>query len=216
MGIKISASLLSANYLELGEELARVKNAGCDFIHVDVMDGNYVENLAIGLCVAKWLPQGTDLRLDVHLAVNNPQFFIEPLAELGMHSFIFHPEAYPHHLRLIDEIRGRNMKPGIALSPSTSIDSLKFLLPEVDIVDQLSVDAGFPNQHYNERVNEKLTELKRLKIENDYKYEIHVDGGINEETAGIAADAGAEVLISGSSLFSSDDMLSTVEKLRGK
>lgn len=215
MAVKVCASILSANYLKLGEELARAENAGCEYIHVDVMDGNFVQNMAIGLCVAKWLSAGTKLRLDAHLAMYNPQDYIDAFADAGMDAILFHPEAYPHHFRLIEQIRKRNMLVGVALSPSTSIELVKYILPEVDIVDQLAVNAGFPNQHYNKVANEKLALLKKLKEQNGYHYEIQVDGGIDEKTAGTASEAGAEVLISGSTLFESDDMAAVVRALKG-
>ena len=214
MKVKVCASILSANFLKLGEELTRAENAGCEYIHVDVMDGNFVANMAIGLCVAKWLPLGTTLRLDAHLAVSNPQDCIDAFADAGMHSILFHPESYPHHFRLIEQIRNRNMLAGIALSPSTSIELIKDLLPEIDIVDQLAVNAGFPNQEYNKVINRKLAQLKKLKQENGYHYEIQVDGGIDQSTAGMAAEAGAEVLISGSSLFESEDMAAVVREFK--
>lgn len=214
MDIKICASILSANFLELGKELKRVENAGCNFIHVDVMDGNYVANMAVGLCVAKWLPLGTTLRLDAHLAIQNPINFVDAFADAGMNSIIFHPETYPHHYMIIDKIKSRNMLAGIALSPTSSIESIKYMLNDLDIIDQLAVNAGFPNQAYRTVVNQKLTELKRLKNEFGYGYELHVDGGINETTAKMAVDSGAEVLISGSTLFESKNMVSVVEKLR--
>lgn len=215
MTVKVCASILSANYLKLGEELTRAENAGCDYIHVDVMDGNFVENMAIGLCVAKWLPQGTGLRLDAHLAVSRPQDYIDAFADAGMNAILFHPESYPHHFRLIEQIRKRNMLVGVALSPSSSIELIKYILPELDIVDQLAVNAGFPNQQYNMVANEKLTLLKKLKEQYGYHYEIQVDGGIDENTAGMAAEAGAEVLISGSTLFESKDMTAVVRAFKG-
>jgi len=214
MGVKICASILSANYLKLGEELKKAEDAGCDYIHVDVMDGNYVDNMAVGLCVAKWLPMGTKLRLDAHLAVSRPQDFIEAFADAGMNAILFHPDSYPHHMRLIEKIKNYNMLAGIALAPSTSLESVSLLLPHIDIVDQLAVDAGFPNQKYNTTINQKLIDLKLMKERHGYTYEIQVDGGINESTAKMAADAGAEVLISGSTLFESSNMEEIVKRLR--
>ena len=214
MAIRISASILSANFLKLGDELKRVEEAGCDSIHVDVLDGHFVDNLAIGLCVAKWLPVGTPLRLDAHLAVRKPQNFIEAFADAGMNALIFHPEAYPHHFSMIEQIKKHNMLAGVALLPSTSLDTIRYLLPEVDIVDQLAVNAGFPNQNYQTVVNQKISELKKIKLEYGYGYEIQVDGGISEQTAEIAIAAGADVLISGSALFESQDMAAVVRKIR--
>jgi ribulose-phosphate 3-epimerase len=215
MSVKVSASILSANFLKLGDELKRAENAGCDYIHVDVMDGNYVGNMAVGLCVAKWLKHGTALRLDAHLAIQNPHLYIEAFAEAGMDSIIFHPESYPHHYRLIEQIRKNNMLVGIALSPSMSIECVKNMLPEVEIIDQLAVDAGFPNQSYIMAVNNKIEMLKRLKEENGYRYEIQTDGGINTETAREAVSAGVDVLVSGTTLFESEDMVAVVRNLKG-
>ena len=215
MSVKVSASILSANFLKLGDELKRAEEAGCDYIHVDVMDGNYVGNLAVGLCVAKWLKQGTTLRLDAHLAIQNPHLYIEAFAEAGMDAVLFHPESYPHHFRLIDQIRKNNMLVGIALSPSMSIECVKNLLPEVDIIDQLAVDAGFPNQSFILVVNKKIALLKQLREEHGYHYEIQTDGGINADTAKEAVDAGVDVLVSGSTLFENEDMAAVVRSLKG-
>lgn len=216
MNTKVCASILSADFLRLGDELKRCEHAGCDYIHVDVMDGNYVQNIAVGLCVAKWLPKGSNLRLDAHLAVKHPQDFVEAFAKAGMHAYLFHPETYMHHFRLIQSIRKNNMLVGLALSPSYSIENVRHLLEEVDIIDQLAVDAGFPHQSYNNVINEKVRELKRLKEEYGYHYEIQVDGGINECTAQVAAQAGAEVLISGSALFESNCMKDVVKKWKNE
>ena len=182
MSVKVAASILSADFLNLGNELKRAEEAGCDYIHVDIMDGNYVDNMAVGLCVAQWLHKGTKLRLDAHLAVDDPMKFIKDFADAGMDSILFHPDSCPHHIRLIQMIRDCNMLAGIVLSPTASIDSVRHLLSEVDIIDQLAVDAGFPNQEYCSFVSGKLTELKELKAANGYRYEIQVDGGINVKT----------------------------------
>ncbi len=214
MSVKVCASILSANFLKLGEELKRAEDAGCSCIHVDVMDGNYVDNIAIGICVAKWLPLGTNLRLDAHLAIKHPQKFIKDFADAGMDSILFHPESYTHHVRLMEQIRENGMLVGVVLTPSTSLEFVKYILPDVDIVNQLAVDAGFPNQKYNKNINKKLAELKRLKEEFNYKYEIQVDGGIDISTAKMAIDSGAEVLISGSTLFESTNMSEIVTKIK--
>ena len=214
MAIKIGASILSANFLKLGEEIKHAENVGCDYIHVDVLDGRYVNNIAIGICVAKWLPMGTSLRIDAHLAVLEPQNLVDAFADIKMNAIIFHPESYPHHFQLIEQIRKRGMLAGIAISPSIFIESLKYILPEVDIVDQLAVNPGFPNQNYNLVVNQKIKELKRLKELYGYTYEIQVDGGINETTAKMAVDAGAETLITGSALFESEDMQKFVYEIK--
>ena len=214
MPIKICASILSADFLRLGEELKTAEDAGCDYIHVDVMDGHFVQNMAVGLCVAKWLKKGTSLRLDAHLAVSEPQLFVKAFADAGMNALIFHAEAYPHHFRMIEQIKKHNMLAGVALSPSTGIEDVKYLLPDLDIIDLLAVNAGFPNQSYNTVVNQKIKECKQLKLNKGYDYEIQVDGGINTNTAGMAIAAGADVLILGSGLFESKDMSDVVQTIR--
>ncbi len=215
MDIKVCASILSADFLNLGNELRRAEASGCDYIHVDVMDGVFVKNMAIGLCVAQWLPKGTNLRLDAHLAVCNPQDFIEMFADAGMGAILFHPEAYSHHYALIEKIKRKGMLAGVVLQPSSSIEWIRPMLADIDIIDQLAVNAGFPNQAYNMVVNDKLRELRQLRQEHAFHYEIQVDGGIDKATAGIAIDAGADVLISGSTLFESEDMAATVRAMKG-
>jgi ribulose-phosphate 3-epimerase len=214
MAIKICASILSANFLKLGDELKRAEEAGCDYIHVDVVDGHLARTLAVGLCVAKWLPLGTTLRLDAHLAVSEPQYYIEAFADAGMNALLFHPETYPHHFKIIEEIKKRGMLAGAVLITSASVESIRHLLPDLDIIDQMAVNPGFPNQLYQTVINEKVADLKRRKLECGYSYEIQVDGGINEQTAGMAIEAGADVLISGSALFESRDMTAVVRNIR--
>lgn len=214
MEIKVCASILSANFLKLGKELKRAEDAGCDYIHIDVMDGNYVDTLGVGLCIAQWLPKGTSLRLDAHLAVSHPMDFVDAFADAGMNTLLFQPDTCPHHFQLMERIKKRGMLAGVVLMQSAPVDTIRCLLPDIDVVDQMAVGIGYPSQVYRKSVNENLTELKRLKQEHGYAYEIQVDGGIDETTAKMAIDAGAEVLVSGSTLFESEDMAAVVQSFK--
>lgn len=214
MAVKVGASLLSANFLELGKELHKAETLGCDLIHIDVMDGSFVNNIAIGKCVMKWLRLGTSLRLDAHLAVHRPLSFVDMFADIPIDAILFHPESCVHHRELIERIRRTNKLVGVALLPAFDLSSIEHLLPELDIVNQLAVNPGFPSQAYNSSANINLKRLKQLKNRHGYAYEIQVDGGISLSTAGMAVEAGAETLVSGSSLFKSDDMGGFIARLK--
>lgn len=214
MSIKVGASILSANFLVLGEELKKAEEAGCDFIHVDIMDGHYVKNMAVGLCVAKWLKKGTSLRLDAHLAVTDAEFYVEHFVEAGMDAIIFHPDSCENYEQVIDKIRKLGAIPGLALSVDTDINKIEHVFDRVGIIDQLAVNAGFPNQVYNLKANNQLSILSKLKQDKGYEFEIQVDGGINLDTYQMPIEAGADSLISGSTIFESDDMQYVVNKIR--
>ena len=203
---EVSASFLSADFLELNKEIKRCESAGCRYIHIDVMDGNYVDNLAIGVCVTKCLAKGTSLRLDAHMAVLNPMGLVDAFADAGIDTYMFHPETCYHHYRLIDKIRKSGMKVGVVLTPTSPISIIKHFIKEIDVIDQLAVDVGFPHQVFRSEVYCKLRDLMKLKLENGYNYEIQVDGGINDDTAKLAINAGAETLIVGSWLFENQNM----------
>lgn len=209
--MKFSASILSADYLHLGRDIDRAAEAGCELLHLDVMDGHFVPNIAVGLCTVEALKGEMRMRKDTHLMISNPETMITPFIEAGSDSVTFHAEATPHHLRLIRDIHRAGKLAGIALTPETPVETVRCALEEADIVLQVSVCVGFGGQPIIKQVYNKLTALREWKERCGYRYEIHVDGGINAQTAPQVIRAGAEVLVAGSFLFGSDDMKKTLQ-----
>lgn len=214
LNMKISASILSADLLHLGEEIDRAAKAGCDYIHLDIMDGHFVPNLAIGICTVESLKCINTLRKDVHLMIAEPERFIDRFIEAGADSITFHAESCPHYFRLIEQIKKAGIKAGIALTPETPVETIRYVLGEVDIVLQVSVNVGFGGQKIIRQVYDKLGTLRNYKNEYGYNYEIQVDGGVGEETYAKALRSGAEVLVAGSAIFRAADMGQFISKIR--
>ena len=200
----LAPSLLSADFSRLAEELAFIEKNGGQWVHLDVMDGAFVPNLTFGAPVIRSLRNKSKLPFDVHLMVARPQDFVKAFAEAGADYFTFHIEAAVHAHRLITEIRAAGMKPGVSLVPSTPVHFLEEVLPFVDLVLVMSVNPGFGGQTIIPRCLNKITELCERREKNGYRYLISVDGGINAETLPAACNAGADVVVSGSSFFSGD------------
>ena len=212
--MKLSASILSADHLRLGEEIERAVQAGCELMHLDVMDGHFVPNLAVGLCTIEALRHETRLRKDAHLMISNPEAMIAPFIRAGVDSITIHAESTPHHIRLLREIKKAGIRAGIALTPETPVEAVLTALPEADIVLQVSVCVGFGGQSIIEHVYEKLNLLRELKARYGYHYEIQVDGGINANTYKVVLANGADVLVAGSFVFGSQNMKKTVELIK--
>ncbi len=212
--MKLSASILSADHLRLGAEIERAVSAGCEYLHLDVMDGHFVPNLAVGVCTVEALRGETRLRKDAHLMVSNPEVLIEPFICAGADSITIHAESTPHPIRLLREIKRAGKLAGLALTPETPVEAVHTALFEADIVLQISVCVGFGGQKFIVPVYEKLRQLREYKARYGLNFEIQVDGGINAETAGIAAECGAEVLVAGSALFCAADMRAAANALR--
>ncbi len=209
--MKISASILSADYLHLGHDIDRAAEAGCELLHLDVMDGHFVPNIAVGVGTVEALRNEKRLRKDTHLMISNPETMIGPFIEAGSDSVTFHAEATPHHIRLIRDIHRAGRLAGIALTPETPVEAIRCALEEADIVLQVSVCVGFGGQPIINHIYDKLSTLRELKERHGYRYEIQVDGGINERTYAQVLKAGAEVLVAGSFLFGSADMRKTLQ-----
>lgn len=211
---KIAPSILSANFAKLGEEIKEVELAGADYIHVDVMDGHFVPNITIGPLIVEAIKPVTNLPLDVHLMIENPDQYIRIFAEKGASIITVHQEACPHLHRTIQLIKDMNVKAGVVINPATPIKMIKEILPYVDLVLIMTVNPGFGGQSFIHEMIPKIKAISELKEKNNYHYEIEVDGGVNIETAKLCTDVGADVLVAGSAIFNQKDRKKAIEDLR--
>ena len=203
--IKISPSILSADFSKLGFAIKELEEAGADLIHVDVMDGNFVPNITIGPEVIKDLRKHTKLPFDVHLMVSNVDKHLEAFANSGADIITFHPEATSNTKKTIQIIRSLKKKVGISLNPETSIDKVLPVLSEIDLVLIMSVNPGFGGQTFISSTLEKVKKIKKEIELKKIKTDIEIDGGINFKNAKEAVKAGANILVSGSTIFKSND-----------
>ena len=199
--IKISPSILSADFSELGNEIKRLEEGGADMIHVDVMDGHFVPNLTIGPPVIKNLRNSTKLPFDVHLMISPVHKYIEDYSKAGADIITIHPEATDNLIDSINLIKKLNKKVGVSLNPNTKLDIIDKVLDKIDLVLIMSVFPGFGGQKFMPEVIEKIKSLKKLKEERKLNLDIEVDGGINFENNKIVIQAGANILVSGTTIF---------------
>ena len=199
--IQISPSILSADFSQLGNEIKRLEEGGADMIHVDVMDGHFVPNLTIGPPVIKALRKHCSLKFDVHLMISPVHKYIEAYADAGADIITVHPEATDNLEDSINKIKDLKKKVGVSLNPETSIDLIKNLLDKIDLVLIMSVEPGFGGQKFMPEVLEKLKKLKQIINKKNLGIDIEIDGGINFENCKIAKEAGANILVSGSTIF---------------
>lgn len=205
MMIKIAPSILSANFAKLQDEVKEVEKAGADLIHIDVMDGHFVPNITMGPIVVEALRPVTNLPLDVHLMIENPDLYIEAFAKAGADWISVHVEACRHLHRTIQLIRSFGVKPGVVLNPHTPIESIQHILEDVDFVLLMTVNPGFGGQKFISSVVPKIEALSKLIKDRGLNVEIEIDGGINEETIVTCAKAGANVFVAGSAIYNKDD-----------
>ena len=214
--IKISPSILSADFSQLGNEIKKLEQAGADLIHVDVMDGHFVPNLTIGPPVIKALRQYSTLPFDVHLMISPVHKYIKDYSDAGADIITIHPEATDNLISSINLIKKLNKKIGVSLNPDTSIDIIKKLLPSVDLVLVMSVYPGFGGQKFIPEVVNKIKELKSIKLKENLKFDIEVDGGIDFVNSKLVVNAGANILVSGTTIFKNNNgnIKKNIETLR--
>jgi ribulose-phosphate 3-epimerase len=212
--VKIAPSILSADFARLGEEIDAVEQAGADYIHVDVMDGHFVPNITIGPVVVKAVRHVTSLPLDVHLMISNPPEYISEFAEAGANILMVHAEACIHLDRVVQQIRDAGVKAGVALNPHQPLSILEYVLQDLDQVLLMTVNPGFGGQSFIKGVIPKITRLKEMIVEKGLQIDIEVDGGVKVDNARQIADAGADVLVAGSAIFSTDDYRETIRRFK--
>ena len=203
--IQISPSILSANFSQLGDEIKRLNDAGADMIHVDVMDGHFVPNLTIGPPVIKALKKNSSVPFDVHLMISPVHKYIEAYANAGADIITIHPEATDNLQKSIDKIKEFKKKVGVSLNPETKVDIIKKNLSQIDLVLIMSVNPGFGGQKFMPEVLNKIKELVKIRKNEKLIFDIEIDGGINFDNSKLAIEAGANILVSGTTIFKSND-----------
>ena len=203
--IQISPSILSADFSQLGNEIKKLEEGGADMIHVDVMDGHFVPNLTIGPPVIKALRKQCSIKFDVHLMISPVHKYIEAYSDAGADIITIHPEATDNLAESISKIKSLNKKVGVSLNPETKIDLIIDYLEKIDLVLIMSVNPGFGGQKFMPEVLEKIRKLKKIQSENHLNFDIEIDGGINFDNCQLAIEAGANILVSGTTVFKSNN-----------
>lgn len=208
--IKIAPSILSADFARLKDEIEVVARAGADYLHIDVMDGHFVPNITIGPCVVAALKKVSTIPLDVHLMIDSPEKYLRAFVEAGSDWVTFHVEASPDPHQFIQQARAMGIKIGIAIKPATSVETIVEFLGDIDLVLIMSVEPGFGGQKFNPSVLAKIEQIKKHRP----RTTISIDGGVNLQTASLAARAGVDILVAGSSIFHAPEPGSMVQRLR--
>ena len=202
--VKIAPSILSADFSRLGEQVAEAEAGGADYIHVDVMDGHFVPNLTIGPPVVQAIKRRTDLPLDVHMMVSNPQDLISDVAAAGADIITVHVESTRHLHRLVHQVKGLGARAGVALNPGTPVSDIEEILPYLDLVLVMSVNPGFEGQDFIGGMVDKVAKVRAMLDEQGLTAELEVDGGIRPDRARTVVEAGATVLVAGSAVYASE------------
>jgi ribulose-phosphate 3-epimerase len=213
--VRIAPSILSADFTKLGEDIARAEAGGADWIHIDVMDGHFVPNITIGVPVVKSIRPVTKLPLDVHLMIEKPDNYLEAFAKAGADYITVHAEAATHLQRTLAHIRSIGKKAGVALNPGTSETALQYVLGDIDLVLVMTVNPGFGGQKFISEVVPKIARIRKMFDDAGFKdVLISVDGGINDDTAKLVVDAGANVLVAGNSVYGAPSVEGAIKGLK--
>lgn len=212
--IIISPSILSADFARLGEDLTAVQDAGADWIHVDVMDGHFVPNITIGPMIVEAVKKVSRIPLDVHLMISDPDLYLDAFCDAGADILHVHPEATHHLHRTLTRIRERGIKAGAALNPSTGLEAIKHVLPELDVVMIMTVNPGFGGQKYIPTMLSKIQDLRHMIDQAGRDILIEIDGGVSPTTAHELCGAGADVFVAGSAVFGNPPYKEIIDKLR--
>jgi ribulose-phosphate 3-epimerase len=214
MNKKIAPSILSADFSRLGEEVKAVEQAGADYIHVDVMDGHFVPNITIGPIIVKAVKGVTNLPLDVHLMISNPDDFIDDFVKAGADILTVHAEAGYHLHRSLQHIRKAGAKPAVSLNPASPLSMIEYVLDDLDMVLLMTVNPGFGGQAFIPEVIPKIERLREMIDKRGLNIELEVDGGIGPETINRVSSAGADVFVAGSAIYHSEDYAETIRLMR--
>ena len=212
--IKLAPSILSADFARLLEDVKKVEKAGCEYLHIDVMDGHFVPNITLGPTIVKSLRKDVNMVFDTHLMIENPDNYIKDFVDAGSDLIVVHAEACRHLHRTIQNIKSYNVKVGVALNPATSIESIKHIIEDVDMVLIMTVNPGFGGQSFIESMLEKIKELKQLIDDKNLNVDIQVDGGIKPDNIHKVVEAGANIIVAGSAIFNSENIEETVSLMR--
>ena len=215
MNKKIAPSILSADFSRLGEEIKAVEKAGADLIHVDIMDGHYVPNLTIGPGVVSSLRKTTALPFDVHLMIEDPDRYIDAFADAGSNILTVHAEAVVHLHRTVHYIKGKGIRAGVSLNPSTPLSCIEEILPDIDLLLIMTVNPGFGGQKFIAGMLPKIRKARELAQSRGLGLAIEVDGGVTPDNIGTLAEAGADIFVAGAAIFGSPSYSDTITRMKG-
>ena len=212
--MKLAPSILSADFSNLLQDIKTVEKAGCEYLHIDVMDGHFVPNITIGPVVVNSLKGKCDMTFDVHLMIEQPENYIEAFAKAGADIITVHQEAATHLHRVIQLIKDQGLKAGVSLNPATPLETLEYVLKDLDMVLIMSVNPGFGGQKYIPAMTDKIRRLKKMIAEKGLSVDIQVDGGINPDNVAEIVEAGGDIIVAGSAIFNAPDVSQAVKNLR--